>query len=86
MDKFVTKKKSGVKIKRRVIKQEEIVVYTDGACVNNGKPDARAGYGVYFGKGDERNVSERYKGPQTNNVAEILAIIRALTILKEEID
>ena len=62
------------------------MVYTDGACVNNGKPDARAGYGVYFGKGDERNVSERYKGPQTNNVAEILAIIRALTILKEEIE
>lgn len=86
MDKFVTKKKSGVKIKRRVIEEEEIVVYTDGACVNNGKPDARAGYGVYFGKGDERNVSERYKGPQTNNVAEILAIIRALTILKEAIE
>ena len=59
MDKFVTKKKSGVKIKRKVIK-EEIVVYTDGACVNNGKPDARAGYGVYFGEGDKRNVSESY--------------------------
>ena len=52
MDKFVTKKKSGVKIKRKVIK-EEIVVYTDGACVNNGKRDARAGYGVYFGEGDK---------------------------------
>ena len=85
MDKFVTKKISGVKIKRRVIEREEIVVYTDGACVNNGKPDARAGYGVYFGEGDKRNVSESYKGPQTNNVAELLAIIRALTILKGEI-
>ena len=31
-------------------------------------------------------MSERYKGPQTNNVAELLAIIRALTILKYEIE
>ena len=77
MDKFVKVKKSGVKIKRKVNK-EEIIVYTDGACVNNGKPDARAGYGIYFGLDDERNTSERYSGPQTNNVAELLAIIRAL--------
>jgi|UniRef100_A0A6C0IS21 ribonuclease HI len=86
MDKFVRKKKSGVKIKKKIVEKEEIVVYTDGACVNNGKSDARAGYGVYFGKNDDRNVSERYSGPQTNNVAELLAIIRALTILKEEIE
>ncbi len=85
MDKFVKVKKSGVKLKRRA-NEEEIIVYTDGACVNNGKPDARAGYGIYFGPSDERNISERYSGPQTNNVAELLAIIRALTILKENIE
>lgn len=26
-------------------------VYTDGSCENNGRPNAIAGYGVYFGEG-----------------------------------
>ena len=47
--------------------------------------DARAGFGIWFGNNDERNVSESL-GPQTNNRAELLAIIRALTILRDEIE
>lgn len=66
--------------------QKPIFVYTDGACTNNGKRNAKAGFGVYFGKNDERNVSESYNGPQTNNVAELLAIIKALSILRSEIE
>ena len=81
MDNFIIRKG----VKKEVVEEGGINVYTDGACVDNGKPYARAGYGVYFGEGDKRNVSESYKGPQTNNVAELLAIIRALTILKGEI-
>ncbi|KAJ2778301.1 hypothetical protein GGI15_004213 [Coemansia interrupta] len=54
-------------------------VYTDGASQNNGKPNARAGVGVYFGPGDSRNVSEPLCGPrQTNQRAELMAIIRAM--------
>jgi len=63
----------------------EINVYTDGACIDNGKPYARAGYGIWFGENDHRNTSESYKGKQTNNIAELLAIIKALTILDSEI-
>ena len=63
-----------------------IKVFTDGACSNNGKPDAKAGYGVYFGKNDPRNISKRVIGKQTNNVAELSAIIEVFTILKEEIE
>lgn len=63
----------------------EINVYTDGACIDNGKPYARAGYGIWFGENDPRNTSESYKGKQTNNIAELLAIIKALTILDNEI-
>jgi len=81
MENFIIRKG----VKKEKIEIEEINVYTDGACVDNGKPYARAGYGVYFGEGDGRNVSESYKGLQTNNVAELLAIIKALTILKNEI-
>ena len=81
MENFIIRKG----VKKEVVEEGGINVYTDGACVDNGKPYARAGYGVYFGKDDSRNVSESYKGLQTNNVAELLAIIKAMTILKENI-
>ena len=63
-----------------------IKVYTDGACSKNGTPDAKAGIGVFFSEGDPRNFGGRIKGKQTNNVAEVKAIIKAYQILKKEID
>jgi ribonuclease HI len=49
-------------------------VYVDGACENNGKPNAIAGYGIWFGHGDSRNVSEPLEGRiQTNQRAELMA-------------
>lgn len=54
-------------------------VYTDGSSRSNGRANAVAGVGVYFGVGDPRNISERLIGmPQTNNRAELTAILRAL--------
>jgi ribonuclease HI len=60
----------------------EVHVYTDGACSDNqNRKKAIGGIGVWFGKDDERNVSERLKGPlQTNNRAELVALIRAIEI------
>ncbi|EDN03515.1 RNase H domain-containing protein [Histoplasma capsulatum] len=56
-------------------------IYTDGSSLRNGSMGAKAGVGVYFGPGDERNVSEPLKGSrQTNQRAELTAIIRALDI------
>jgi ribonuclease HI len=67
--------------------EEEIIkVYTDGACSNNGKPGAKAGIGVFFTEGDPRNFGGRVKGKQTNNIAEVKAIIKAYQILKKEIN
>ena len=43
-------------------------IYTDGGCINNGKPNAIAGIGIYFGENDPRNVSKRLVGQQTNNI------------------
>ena len=60
-------------------------VYTDGACIHNGKKYAKAGIGIFFGPGDKRNVSERITGKQTNNAAELEAIIRVFQILEKEI-
>ncbi|KAL1676354.1 ribonuclease H-like domain-containing protein [Schizophyllum commune] len=54
------------------------VVYTDGACSGNGKAGSMAGVGVWYGMGDERNLSERCPGDQTNNRAELIAIARVL--------
>ena len=60
-------------------------VYTDGACIHNGKKNAKAGIGIFFGLGDKRNVSERISGKQTNNAAELEAILRVFQILEKEI-
>ena len=56
-------------------------IYTDGSSLANGKAGSRAGVGVFFGDGDARNVSERLVGdPQTNQRAELMAMLRALQI------
>ena len=55
------------------------VVYVDGSSLRNGKPDAVAGFGVFYGEGDARNVSAAVRClPRTNNVAELEAIECAL--------
>lgn len=60
-------------------------VYTDGSCSNNGQSSAMAGIGIYFGENDPRNVSQRVVGRQTNNTAEVGAIIHLNTIIKGDI-
>ncbi|CAI9732842.1 ribonuclease H1-like isoform X3 [Octopus vulgaris] len=54
-----------------------VAVFIAGSCLKNGKDDARAGLGVYWGDG-EMNTSERLGGRQTNIQAEINAAIRAV--------
>jgi len=94
MDKFVINRNKPNELVKKTIENAinnekesntAISVYTDGACIDNGKPYARAGYGIWFGENDPRNISETYKGKQTNNIAELLAIIKALTILDAEV-
>ena len=64
------------------INPDTIVVYTDGACSNNGKPNAIAGIGVYFSQNDPRNVSRRIVGKQSNNTSELSAIIEVFSKFK----
>lgn len=59
------------------------IVYTDGACFNNGSKFAKAGIGVYWGKDSAYNIAEPLAGRQTNNRAEIHAAVRALEQAKE---
>ena len=60
-------------------------VYTDGACSNNGKKWASAGIGIFFGINDPRNVSQIIEGKQTNNTAELSAIIHTYPIIKNDV-
>ena len=62
-------------------------VYVDGACLDNGTPWARAGYGLWFGNNHPRNCFGIFPGRQTNQRAEIHAAIVALSIaIEEQID
>ncbi|KAJ7292949.1 ribonuclease H-like protein [Mycena rebaudengoi] len=54
------------------------VVYSDGACKGNGQVGSVAGVGVWWGRDDPRNIAERCPGDQTNNRAELIAILRIL--------
>ena len=61
-------------------------VYTDGACPNNGRPGAVSGIGIYFGEGDQRNVSQRIEGKQTNNTAELGAVLCLYPLIRSDLD
>ncbi|XP_072385961.1 ribonuclease H-like [Diabrotica undecimpunctata] len=60
------------------------IVFTDGACENNGKPNAKAGIGVWFRDDHPLNISQPVKGKATNNTAEIQACIQALNVLETQ--
>ena len=55
-------------------------VYTDGSCENNGRRNAIAGLGVYFDENHPLNKAEPVEGRATNNVGEIQAAIRAISL------
>jgi ribonuclease HI len=60
-------------------------VYTDGACSNNGKDNASAGIGIFFAINDIRNVAKKIIGKQTNNIAELTAIIETYPIITNDV-
>jgi ribonuclease HI len=62
-----------------------IEIYTDGSCVNSGKPNAKGGIGVFFPNGEYRNISEAYDMktliyPPTSQRCKLVAIQQALAI------
>jgi len=65
-----------------VKKYPEIAIYTDGSTVENGKINAKGGYGVFFKNGDPRNIGEPFfLFPITNNRCELYGCIQGLQIL-----
>ena len=84
LKKFKNKQKA-INYLNNNINQISYNVFTDGACSNNGKPNAKAGIGIYFGDNDSRNTSKRIDGIQTNNIAELSAIIEVFNICNKDI-
>jgi len=64
------------------IVSDSFVVYTDGACSNNGSKRAKAGIGVHFSQRNEIKLEDLslrlYIDNPTNNKAELIAIEKAL--------
>lgn len=59
-----------------------VELFIDGSCQGNGTLRARGGYAVTDGAGREIS-SGRVPGKQTNNRAEIMALIGALDYIKD---
>ena len=81
---FTDPSRSSTRATRRSAPQEtrlrlqEVSIYTDGACINNGKANARSGSGVWYGPNHEKNIAFRVPGDQqSNQVGELVAIILA---------
>ena len=71
--------------------ENDIVIYTDGACKNNGSKNAKAGIGIHFSKKNKiefNDVSEPLLdmvdgNKPTNQRAELKAILEALRLIKD---
>lgn len=59
---------------------ERIIVFTDGACINNGRTGARASYAFVFPHHPSLNDAFLLEGTQTNNRAEYNAVIHAYEV------
>lgn len=59
-------------------------IYTDGSCLRNGTPFARAGIGVYFGRNDPSNISERIAETHSS-AAELRAVQCALDYAQDDL-
>ena len=66
----------------------DISIYTDGSCLGNGSPNAKAGIGIFFGTNHPRNISRKLDSPnrETNNTAETKAILAAVEELRPELE
>ena len=55
---------------------ETTTIFTDGACINNGRKNAAAGSGIWYGDDDPRNTSARVThANQSNQTGELTAIL-----------
>lgn len=60
------------------LQDQTITIYTDGACFNNGKENARCGSGIWVSPNSQYNAALRIPGnEQSNQIGEVAAVIHA---------
>jgi len=68
------------------IEDDDVVeIFTDGSVINNGKRNAKGGYGVYINDCEKYsfNYEEEFEqGPATNQKTELLAIHESINIIR----
>jgi len=67
---------------------QKYIVFTDGACLNNGKKNSIGAIGIYFNDNDNDNMGQVItdNGAKiTNQTMELLATIQALKIIDNKI-
>ncbi|SJX62335.1 related to Ribonuclease H [Sporisorium reilianum f. sp. reilianum] len=72
---------------REVTYTNVVFVFTDGACIDNGKPSARAGWAIHFPDPELRHLSDSdrvFGRRQSNQRAELFALIRAAYVTRAE--
>jgi len=75
---------------KEVINNNDIIIYTDGACPNNGYINAKCGMGIHYSLNNIIKLNdisqELYVDKPTNNYAELMAINTAINnIIKNKI-
>ena len=64
---------------------KKIIIFTDGSCTNNGRPNSEGGIGVLFPNKEFDDVSEKFiLKPITNQRAELYAILEAIKIVSNK--
>lgn len=58
------------------LETNKITVFTDGACMKNGKADTKCSSGIWFGREHRLNKAIKVPGPhQSNQVGKLIAVI-----------
>lgn len=78
-------------ISKEIGKNDTLYIFTDGACRNNGKKNAKGGYGVYFTDDMEcpfykLNCVKALGEEPTNQKAELLGINKAFRLINDNIE
>ena len=66
-------------------KLQNIIVFTDGSCMANGKLGAVGGIGIHFPDRELKDVSKIYEGKCTNQRTELYAILKTLQYINSRL-
>jgi ribonuclease HI len=67
---------------------KKFIIFTDGACLNNGKKNSIGAIGIYFKENDTDNLGQIVENDNnkiTNQTMELLAVIKAMQIIDSKI-